>query len=297
MVSDIVILGMDSGAGRVDAAALDKFLARHADSSMFLRSNLARSGLVNGDEAFQGAYAVALDTDGIAGVAAHYWNGMVAVQAPDDAAALAKAVVAATGRSVKGFLGPRVQVVAARKALGMEARKTRLDSKERLFSLDLAEMQVPDPLKRGIVTCRPPLESEMNLMLEWRIAYAIDQLGAKDTPALRRQATDDIARFCAENNNWVLLREDKPVAYAAFNATVGDIVQVGGVWTPPLLRGNGFARYCVAGALMAAQERGVNHAVLFTGRSKEWPPIRAYSSLGFQEVGDYSVVLFLDEKK
>ncbi|MBU0724400.1 MAG: GNAT family N-acetyltransferase [Alphaproteobacteria bacterium] len=294
MVSEIVILGGASVEGPVTAEALDGFLARHADSSMFLRSNLRRGGLVDGDDPFQGLYAVSLASDGIAGVATHYWNGMVALQAPDDAAALAVAVVGASGRPVKGFMGPRAQVVAARTALGLDERAARLDSKERLFALDLAEMLVPDPLNRGLVTCRPPQESEMNLMIEWRIAYAIDQLGDRDTPALRRQAKEDIARFCAENNNWVLLREDRPVAYAAFNATLPDMAQIGGVWTPPLLRGNGFARYCVAGALLEAREKGVARAVLFTGRSN-WPSVRAYETLGFVDVGDYSLVLFEQE--
>lgn len=286
-------------ASAATAAAIDKFLARHADSSMFLRSNLARSGLVNGDQPFQGAYAVARNEAGeIRGVVAQYWNGLVVLQVPSndpelDSARLAQAAVEAGGRPVRGFAGPRAQVLAARAALGMEERRTRLDSAEELYAVDLDELQVPDPLKRGVVTCRQPLDSELNLLIEWRVAYAIDQLGAEDTPALRRQAKEEILRFTRDQHNWVLLREDNPVAYAAFNAVTDDMVQIGGVWTPPLLRSNGFARYCVAGALQAAHEKGVRRAVLFTGRSS-WPALRAYVSLGFRKVGDYSLVLFAD---
>lgn len=286
-------------ASAATAAAIDRFLARHADSSMFLRSNLARSGLVNGDQPFQGAYAVARNEAGeIRGVVAQYWSGLIVLQVPSndpelDSARLAQAAVEAGGRPVRGFAGPRAQVLAARAALGMEDRKTRLDSAEELYAVDLDDLQVPDPLKRGVVTCRQPLDSELNLLIEWRVAYAIDQLGAEDTPALRRQAKEEILRFTRDQHNWVLLREDKPVAYAAFNAVTDDMVQIGGVWTPPLLRSNGFARYCVAGALQAAHEKGVRRAVLFTGRSN-WPALRAYVSLGFRKVGDYSLVLFAD---
>ena len=289
----------DTAAGTAAAAEIDAFLARHADSSMFLRSNLARSGLVNGDQPFQGAYAVARNEAGeIRGVVAQYWNGLVVLQVPSydpelDSAKLAQAAVKAGGRPVRGFAGPRAQVVSARAALGMDGRQTRLDSDERMYAVDLAKLQVPDPLKRGVVTCRQPLESELNLLIEWRVAYAIDQLGSEDTPALRRQAKEEILRFTQDNHNWVLLCEDKPVAYAAFNAVTADMVQIGGVWTPPLLRSNGFARYCVAGALQAAHENGKRRAVLFTGRSS-WPALRAYVSLGFKEVGDYSLVLFAD---
>ena len=68
-----------------DEAALDTFLARYADTSMFLRSNARSAGLTDRGEPTQATYVAALDGGRIAGVAAHCWNGMVLVQAPDGA--------------------------------------------------------------------------------------------------------------------------------------------------------------------------------------------------------------------
>ena len=68
------------------------------------------------------------------------------------------------------------------------------------------------------------------------------------------------------------------------------MVQVGGVFTPPELRGRGHARAVVAGSLLSARAAGVSRAVLFTERENA-PARRAYQALGFRVVGDYGMVL------
>jgi predicted GNAT family acetyltransferase len=70
-------------------------------------------------------------------------------------------------------------------------------------------------------------------------------------------------------------------------------VQIGGVWTPPAWRGRGYAKAVVAGALLAARERGVARSVLFTGPDNH-PAQAAYRALGYGRVGDYALVLFAE---
>jgi predicted GNAT family acetyltransferase len=77
----------------------------------------------------------------------------------------------------------------------------------------------------------------------------------------------------------------------AFNAAAGGVVQLGGVYTPPRLRGRGYARSVVAGALVLAQAEGADRAVLFTGEQNA-AALKAYRALGFRDVGDYSLLLF-----
>lgn len=93
----------------------------------------------------------------------------------------------------------------------------------------------------------------------------------------------------AEGNAWVATDNDVPVSLSAFNATLPHIVQLGGIYTPPELRGRGFAKAAVAASLLAARDRGASRAVLFTNGPSA---IRTYESLGFQRVGDYALVLF-----
>src|SRR5206468_11065013 len=69
-----------------------------------------------------------------------------------------------------------------------------------------------------------------------------------------------------------------------------EIVQIGGVWTPPELRGRGYGRAVVAGSLLAARERNVRRAVLFAD-PRNTAAQRAYLALGFRIAGDYGLVL------
>src|SRR5436309_13319661 len=101
-----------------DAAALDAFLARRADSSMFLRSNALAAGLVDRGEPLQATYVAAVEPGGIVGVAADCWNGMVLVQAPAHAAALAPEGVRRSRRAVSGFWVTWDEVFPRRRAVG-----------------------------------------------------------------------------------------------------------------------------------------------------------------------------------
>jgi hypothetical protein len=56
--------------GPGDEERLERLLAAHADSSMFLRSNRRAAGLVDRGEPYQGTYAAALSGDDVVAVAA-----------------------------------------------------------------------------------------------------------------------------------------------------------------------------------------------------------------------------------
>lgn len=92
---------------------------------------------------------------------------------------------------------------------------------------------------------------------------------------------------------FMLLVGDQIVAYAAYNAALPEIVQIGGVWTPPELRGRGYGRAVVAASLLAARDDGVQRAVLFTGE-RNVAAQRAYAALGFRRIDDWGIVLFSD---
>jgi RimJ/RimL family protein N-acetyltransferase len=275
-----------------DEAALDTFLARHADTSMFLRSNARSAGLADRGEPMQATYVAALDGGRIAGVAAHCWNGMVLVQAPDGdhAAAVAREAVRRSSRTVTGFSGPWSQVVAAREALGLGAAPTAKDSRDELYVLDIARLVVPPELASGALRCRHPAERELELLVDWRLRFAVEALGATDGPDLRQASTDDVRLQHERGTDWLLLAGAAPVSYSVFNAMLPDIVQIGGVWTPAEFRGRGYARSVVAGSLLAARKQGIERAVLFADPANE-AARRAYLFLGFQIVGDYALVL------
>jgi ribosomal protein S18 acetylase RimI-like enzyme len=276
-----------------DEPALEAFLRRYAASSMFLRANSRAAGLVDRGEPLQGTYVAAVDGGAIVGVAAHFWNGMLVLQAPDPRAIepVARAAVARSGRELRGFVGPHAQCFAARSALGLADRDAALDSREELYALYLDDLRVPEDLAAGRVVCRFPRADELDIVADWRSDYSIEALGLTGGPELSATSRVEVGRLQEESSQWILEDRGRPVSYSAFNARLPDVVQVGGVWTPKELRGRGYGRAVVAGSLLDARAEGAASAVLFTGEENV-PARRAYEALGFRVVGDYALIIF-----
>jgi RimJ/RimL family protein N-acetyltransferase len=284
MAVEVRLLGPD------DRDALVAFLEAHADSSMFLRGNLARGGLVDRGEPFQATYAGAFDGT-LRAVAAHTWIGHLLVQAPVHAAEVAREALARSGRVLKGINGPWAQVVEARRGLGLADRPAAFDSRDGLFALALSDLVRPSALDAAGVRCRRTADADLARIVRWRVAYSIELLNAPEGPALEAEARADVARHHGDGTAWVLERAGEPVAFSAFNARLPDVVQVGGVYTPPPERRRGYARAVVAGSLLAAAREGVRRAILFTGEDAV-ASRRAYEAIGFRRIGDYGLVIF-----
>ena len=274
-----------------DRPTVTRFLEAHAPITMFLRSNLAAVGLVDGPERFQGTWAGAFDGTELVGVATLFWNGMlnVAAPAPLGLALAARAAVAGAPRKLEGLIGPWQQIVGARHALGLHGRAMRLCKKDELYLLALDALVVPD---FGGRTVRRAVAGDVPVLARWRRDYGIETLGdAPDIP--ETNALREVETAIAAARTWVVCEDDVPAAMTTFNATTGDSVQVGGVFTPEAARGRGLARIAVAGSLRDARAEGARTAVLFTGEDNH-PARRAYRALGFAVVGDYGMIFFAD---
>jgi RimJ/RimL family protein N-acetyltransferase len=276
-----------------DEARLRDFLSPHEASSMFLLANSHAAGLVDRGQALQGTYVAAVDAGRWIGVAAHFWNGMLVLQAPNSLTLepVARAALLRSGRELRGLAGPRAQVDGALEALGFEGRPTSLDSREKLYELALEDLRVPDALASGRLLCRRPRAGELELLAAWRAEFSIESLGLADGDDLRAVSRAELARQNADGAVWILADGDRPVSHTAFNARLPGVVQVGGVWTPPGLRGRGYARCAVAGSLLEARRGGAKRAVLFTAEENA-PARAAYEALGFRVIGDYGLVIF-----
>jgi len=269
---------------RGDEEALEGFLAPRAETSMFLRANARASGLEDLGEPMQATYAAAFAGSRIEAVAAHCWNGMLLVQAPVRAGEVARAALHASGRKLAGVTGPAEQVRAVREAL--DIRDARVDDVDDLYALELAALRVPAGLSR--LTFRPPRESELPLICEWREAYLLETGLSAPGPGLAEEARSSVELWQRRNAHFLLFDGDEPVAYTGFNARLPDIVQVGGVWTPPPLRCRGYGRSAVAASLLQAREEGVVRAILFTSSAAG---AHAYEALGFGRRGGYGLLI------
>jgi len=280
-----------------DEARLETFLSQYAATSMFLRSNLREFGLAENDHRFWTRYCAVFSGDEISAVIGIARSGMLAVQAPTDARTLCeftKTVIAGNAIPLQGATGPSQQVRQVLRFLGLTGWPCQADRDEAFYVLDLNDLIVPSILLDGTCTARKPDTSDISVLAKWRHQYAMEALDAPDTQAGRAHAENETREQIASNRYWVLERNGQPVAFSGFNAVMPDMVQIGGVWTPPEHRNKGYARAIVAASLQHIRQAGTLNAVLFTDNPAA---AAAYTAIGFQRYGDYAIVLFSEPFK
>ncbi len=276
--------------GQADYPALERLLAGHAETSMFLRSNARRAGLDYAGGPLQGRYLGVFDDEALQGVLALFWNGMLIAQAPATEV-MDTLLDAARGAwpdaELSGLNGEGAQMRRAAERLGLLPEDFQLFEVEPLFSLGLDALRVPAPLLDGRLAWRHADAGDVPRLTAWRTAYDIETLGGvrgemKDNP------TAFVADWIARSAPFVLMAGGEPVAMAAWNAELPDMVQIGGVFTPPEQRGRGYGRAVVAAALITARDRGASQAILFTHTPAAE---RAYRALGFERIGEYLIAV------
>jgi RimJ/RimL family protein N-acetyltransferase len=274
-----------------DEPLVEAFLLPRLDSSMLLFGNIQARGLAYRGQRYEGIYAGAFDGPDMIGVVAHYWNQNLILQAPAHLKALVGAVSIASGRPIEGLLGPDDQVQKAKNILGWSPSMLRHDEVDKLYRLKLSDLIVPEILATGHVRGRLAKNGDIDLLAKWRVEYLAEIVNAPKTPDLIQSSRQSIMGQIAEARTWVIEHNDRVVATSSFNVSVQSasgigIVQVGGVWTPPPLRKQGFGRAAVATSLVDARNNQAKKAILFTGESNIAAQ-RAYSALGFEHIGAY----------
>jgi len=269
-----------------DEPQIEAFLARHAETSMFLRSNLQRLGLSDNTSPHGTAFWLA-GADDITAVFGISNAGYVLVQAPGAPPELFAAFAARiAGRTVQGFSGVSDQVEAAKHALGIAAAPFALDNPEPLYRLSLADLRLP----AGPGEIRPPDEGDRDLIYRWTRAYSAE-LNMSSPDRLDEEAESRTERALTGGDVRLLHIDGTPVGMTAINARLPDMVQIGGVYTPPDLRGRGHARRAVALHMAEIRGEGGKTAILFASGPAA---CRAYEAIVFERVGEYSLAILTD---
>lgn len=264
-----------------DEPKIETFLARHAETSMFLRANLKRLGLSDHTSPHGTAYWLAGD-DGITAVLGLSNAGFVLAQAPGAPVELYDAFAARiTGREVQGLTGVPEQVEAVKRALGISAANYGIDRPEPLYRLRLDALRLPP----GPGALRAPVEADRPLIFRWTRAYS-EELHMSAPDRLDEEARGRTERALSSGDVRILEIGGTPVGMTALNACLPDVVQIGGVYTPPDLRGRGHARRAVALHLSELRAEGVETAILFASGPAA---CRAYEAIGFDRIGAYTL--------
>jgi RimJ/RimL family protein N-acetyltransferase len=264
-----------------DAAAIDAFLAGHAESSMYLRGNLARHGVGFGADDHSTRFFL-LEDAGITGVFGVTKNGYLMAQVPDMTTAQALEFLRAiAGQPLLGMTGVTSQVETVLSAAGLQASDYQLRHDEPLCRMDLADL--PDQKE----PCRPATEADLEQIIPMFAGYLVDTAQA-DAASARTMAPDRARADLAGGQLRLLIESGRVVAMANLNAVVAEHVQVGGVYVPAEARGRGYGARITIGLLQHAREQGARTAVLFANNETA---ARVYENIGFRQIGWYGIAL------
>jgi len=265
-----------------DWPEIEAFLKPRAEYAMFPLNNVRFYGF-DGDEPLSPRFWIRRSENGeLTDVLSMTKQGMVMPYLPSGHfVAAAKAL---SGRAAEGIVGPKDHVRGLKAALGLEDVPVILDDDDPHFLLNLDRLVIPE----GPGKLVPLSEADPETMIGWHIAYSIEAI--EMTP---ERAEEDGRKayhsYIERGSHRVLIVEGVPVATTGINARLPEIVQVGGVYTPPALRGRGYARRAVALHMAEARGEGATRATLFAGSDMA---ARAYEAIGFRRIGDWSIILF-----
>lgn len=200
----------------------------------------------------------------------------------DAASALAAGLVTA-GRLVPGV---NAQPQAAEAFAAAWRRRTgesaAVHLRTRLFRL--GTLSPPEPAPRG--TARVAGPRDRDLLIEWSAAFTAE-IG--DPPGQDHAAAVDDKLSHGGFMIWAVA--GAPASIAAVTRVVTRTARVSSVYTPPALRGHGFAGAATAAATQAALDDGAAEVVLYTDLAN--PTSNAlYQRLGYRPVEDRLVLSF-----
>ncbi len=274
-------------ANMADIPALETFLRANINGAMFPLSNLRTHGLVV--EGQTGAPKLAMSfwlafegNDIVAAVGLTEGGNLMPVFSKPVDVDWKPAVV---GRFLSGAIGSTDARRAVIANLGVAGAPTHFDQDEPQYELPLGH------IKGDALGDLVPIDDTMvDLITAWRTAYHIETFGTSpaDAPNI---AAKEIVQYRARDSHRVLFRDGAPVSITGFNAEVDDVVQIGGVYTPPALRGRHYARTALALHLNEVRGRGITKAVLCAANENA---ARAYEAIGFKRVGSFTYTIFKD---
>ena len=176
---------------------------------------------------------------------------------------------------LESIVGPEPMATACAAGLG---RSVRIHTVMPLMQLTTAARP---PAAAPAGTMRIAVASDFDLLLDWSEAFRIE-VRLIDTPESIREALR--GRIERQEIHLWIDESGVPVSFAGCRQIRPSAARVAPVYTPPSLRGRGYAHALVAGICGELQARGAKAIFLFTDATN--PTSNAlYARIGFATVG------------
>ncbi len=276
---------------KVDESSKDKmvsFLKAHEDYTLFLLGNLELYGLHLSNENYSGNFKVVCDENGIIAAFSLTKGGTLLIHSKETNPPLFELVLRACREEpiiLKGVLGEWNfchrfwKFLKERKVIENEVYA----SKEILYSADLSELNFE---RQPNVRLLAPGDLEQWLPL--RAGY-IMEMGFPEQGS-REDLCEEFQMKVRTKTTWGLFSNEKLISIADLNARALDLGQVGGVYTLPEYRKQGFSTAVMRQVMHDAKQlHHIRKLIIFTGETNH-SARRVYESLGVVPVGNYALL-------
>jgi predicted GNAT family acetyltransferase len=149
--------------------------------------------------------------------------------------------------------------------------------RQRLYQLTKV---IPPPATPGRL--RLAAENEVDLVTQWSFAFQSEALGPGNLTEIRQTTQNRI-----HEQDIYLWEDDQPVSMAAKSRPTPRGICISYVYTPPELRGRGYATNCVAHLSQLLLNSGREFCVLFTDLAN-LTSNHIYQSIGYTPVCDFT---------
>jgi hypothetical protein len=222
---------------------------------------------------------LARDGAAVAGAAMRTPPHNLVVARPRDEGAV-EALVAAIDEDIPGVTGARPEAdLFARLWAARTGRQLRVEFEQRIYALREVRPHRATPGR-----ARPARRSERSLILSWYREFSLEALH-DPAPDEGRLARNVDARLGGTGMGLLIWDDDGPVSLAGWGGRTPNGIRIGPVYTPPALRGRGYAGALVAALSSRCLAEGSRFCFLYTNLANPTSN-RLYVELGYEPVCD-----------
>jgi len=161
----------------------------------------------------------------------------------------------------------------------------RVRQAERIFQLTQV---LPPPRVPGAM--RPAAPSDRELVARWMMTFSVEALGEDDTYE-ESLAVVDRWRETGARTLWLWEVDSSPVSMVGTTGETPNGIRIGPVYTPPPLRGHGYASAPTAAVSQAQLDAGRRYCFLFTDLANPTSN-HIYPVIGYRPVADVTDIRF-----
>lgn len=208
-------------------------------------------------------------------------NVVLPVMTPTDAGQLARALFA-DSIAIPGAIGPlQVAQAFAEAWCSLSGQRAEVTMRERVY--ELIAVIPPGPVSGHFRWAAP---ADRALLVEWGMAFDHEALGtAEPDRAEFEEWADQIIIRSDYRGLGVWEDEGRVVSYAGFGGRTPHGIRIAPVYTPPELRGRGYASACTAA--LSQHLLGSGHQRCFLNTDLANPTSnKIYQAIGYRPIGD-----------